>query len=259
MLAARRETLAQDARRGRLDMGITNSSSGTRIDEIADGIYRISTPVTALPGGFTFNQYLIDDDEPLLFHAGLRQIFPLVREAVASVLPPEKLRHVGYSHHEADESGALNDWLAVAPEAAPLCGAVGKMVTADDVADRPARGMADGEELSLGRHSVRWLDAPHLPHGWDCGFLYETTTRTLLCGDLFTQPGAEHPPLTEGDILGPSEAMRAQLDYFSHGRETAALIEKLAATEPTTLACMHGAAWSGDGAALLRELAGRLG
>ena len=239
-------------------MGITNSQSGTRIDDVADGIYRISTPVSALPGGFSFNQYLIEDEEPLLFHTGLRGLFPLVREAVATVLPPERLRHVGFSHHEADESGSMNEWLGTAPEAAPLCGGIAKMVGADDLFDRPAHGMADGEELSLGRHSVRWIDAPHVPHGWDCGFLYETTTRTLLCGDLFTQPGAEHEPLTEGDILGPSEAMREQLDYYAHGRDTAPLLEKLAALEPKTLACMHGAAWTGDGASLLRELAGRL-
>jgi flavorubredoxin len=240
-------------------MGVTNQQSGTRIDEVAAGLYRISTPVSALPGGFTFNQYLIDDEAPLLFHTGPRQLFPLVREAVASVMPVERLRHVGFSHTEADECGSMNEWLAVAPQAAPLCGAIAKMVSTDDMSDRPARALADGEELSLGSRSVRWLDAPHLPHGWDCGFLFDVKTRTLLCGDLFTQPGADHEPLTEGDILGPSEAMREQLDYFSHGRDTARLLDKLATTEPTTLACMHGAAWSGDGASLLRELGRRLG
>ena len=128
------------------------------------------------------------------------------------------------------------------------------MVSVDDLADRPARSLAEGETLDLGEMRVRWLDAPHLPHAWECGYLFEETTRTLLCGDLFTQPGAEHAPLTEGDILGPSEAMRAQMDYFSHSRSTAALLEKLAATRPRTLACMHGSAWTGDGQRLLLDL-----
>jgi flavorubredoxin len=242
-------------------MKITNAQTNTSIAEISEGIYRISTPVPAnpaLPGGFTFNQFLIDDDQPLLFHTGPRQIFGLVREAIESVIPVSKLRYIGLSHFEADECAGLNDFLAVAPEASPLCGMVGKMVSVDDFADREAHGMGDGEELSLGRHSVRWLDAPHLPHGWDCGYLFEPPTRTLLCGDLFTQPGDSHEAITEGDILGPSEAMRAQLDYYAHGSQTAALLDKLAATAPRTLACMHGASWRGDGAALLGELSGRL-
>jgi flavorubredoxin len=241
-------------------MGVTNSASGTRIDEIAEGIFRIHTPVppTAIPGGFSFNQYLLLDDEPLLFHTGLRKMFPLVREAVASVMPPERVRHLAFSHFEADECGALNDWLGVATRAAPLCGRIAAMVSVDDVADRPARVLADGEEVRLGSHVVRWIDAPHMPHAWECGFLFESTTKTLLCGDLFTQGGAAHPPVTEADILGPSEAMRKGLDYFSHTRHARVLLEKLAATEPTTLACMHGAAWKGDGAALLRALANEL-
>jgi flavorubredoxin len=242
-------------------MKITNTQSGTSISEIGDGIYRISTPVPpnpALPGGFTFNQFLIADDEPLLFHTGPRKLFALVREAIEAVLPVAELRHLGLSHLEADESGSLNEFLAVAPNAAPLCGMVAKMVSVDDVADREARGLGDGEQLSLGKHTVRWLDTPHLPHGWDCGYLFEESTQTLLCGDLFTQPGHVHDPLTEGDILEPSEAMRSQMDYFAHGASTGSLLEKLAETAPTTLACMHGAAWRGDGAALLRALAGRL-
>jgi flavorubredoxin len=237
---------------------ITNQTSGTRIDEVADGIYRISTPVTIVPGGFTFNQYLIVDDEPLLFHTGPRRSFPLVREAVQAILPPERLRHVGLSHFEADECGALNDFLALAPHAAPVCGRIAAMVSVDDVADRKARALGDGESIALGRHSVRWLDTPHVPHAWECGFLFEERTRTLLCGDLFTQPGAEHPPLTKGDVLGPSEAMREQLDYYAHSTSTRATLERLADLRPTTLACMHGAAWEGDGDALLRALADRL-
>lgn len=239
-------------------MGIVNQQSGTRIDEIEAGVYRISTPVTVIPGGFTFNQYLIDDDMPLLFHSGLRRMFPLVVAAVNTVLPVERLRYVGLSHFEADECGALNEFLAVAPQAVPLCGSVAKMVSVDDVADRQAHGLGDGEELSLGRHRVRWLDTPHLPHAWECGFLYESSTRTLLCGDLFTQPGAMHEPLTEKDILGPSEGMRQMMDYYAHAKNTGALLEKLAVLEPRTLACMHGAAWRGNGAQLIRALAERL-
>jgi flavorubredoxin len=234
---------------------ITNNGSGTRIDEIAQGIYRISTPVTLLPGGFTFNQYLIADEEPLLFHTGPRRMFPLVSEAVASVVPLEGLRHVGFSHFEADECGSLNEFLAVAPAAQPVCGRIAAMVSVDDVADRKARALAEGETLCLGDHTVRWLDAPHVPHAWECGFLFEERTRTLLCGDLFTQGGAEHAPVTESDILGPSEAMRAGLDYWAHSTSTRPTLERLAALDPVTLACMHGSAWRGDGAGLLRALA----
>ena len=237
---------------------MTNEASKTRIDEVAEGIYRISTPVTVLPGGFTFNQYLIVDEEPLLFHTGPRRMFPLVREAVDAVLPAERLRHVGLSHFEADECGSLNEFLAVAPQAALLCGRIAAMVSVDDVADRKARALADGERLVLGRHAVRWVDAPHVPHAWECGFLFEEATRTLLCGDLFTQPGAEHPAVTSGDILGPSEAMREGLDYWAHAASTRPTLERLASLQPTTLACMHGPAWTGDGAGLIRELAARL-
>ncbi len=237
-------------------MIVTNSQSGTNVCEVADGIYRISTPIRSNngPAAFSFNQYLVLDDEPLLFHTGLRRLFPLVREAVASLMPVERLRYLAFSHVEADECGALNDWLAVAPQSVPVCGKVAAMVSVGDMADRPPRALADGETLSLGRHSVRWFDTPHLPHGWECGYLMEERTRTLLCGDLFTQPGTGEVAVTESDILGPSEAFRLEMDYFSHGRDAPALIERLAAAQPTTLACMHGSVWRGDGAALLRAL-----
>lgn len=238
-------------------MAVTNTQSGTNVHEIAQGIYRINTPAL-LPGdavGFSFNQYLIDDDEPLLFHTGLRQLFPVVLEAVASVMPVARLRHVAFSHVEADECGALNLWLAAAPRATPLCGTVAAMVSIGDLADRPPRALADGEAVALGHHTVRWFDAPHLPHAWECGFLMEELTGTLLCGDLFTQPGSGRPALTEADILGPSEAFRHAMDYFSHGKHAGALLEKLALAQPGTLACMHGSAWRGDGAGLLRALA----
>jgi flavorubredoxin len=239
-------------------MAVTNNESGTNIFEIADGIYRINTPLSVVPGGFSFNQYLIVDDEPMLFHTGLRRMFPLVREAVATVMPVERLRYVGLSHFEADECGSLNEWLAVAPQAVAVCSRVAAMTSVQDVADRPPRALTDGETLSLGSHRVRWFDTPHLPHAWECGLMMEQQTRTLLCGDLFTQPGDKTPALTESDILGPSERMRKGLDYFAHTPNTREMLERLAAEEPATLACMHGSAWRGDGAALLRELADNL-
>lgn len=239
-------------------MLVTNTESGTNVHEIAEGIYRINTPLAVVPGGFSFNQYLIDDDEPLLFHTGLRKLFPLVREAVRSVMPVEKLRYVALSHFEQDECGSLNDWLAVAPQATAVCSKVGAMTSINDLAERPPRALADGETLSLGSHQMRWFETPHLPHGWDCGYMMEHKTRTLMCGDLFTQGGVGAQAITESDILGPSEAMRQGLDYFSHARNTREMLERLASAEPATLACMHGSAWHGDGASLLRALADAL-
>jgi flavorubredoxin len=240
-------------------MSVTNSQAGTNVHEVADGIYRINTPVV-IPGGgrFSFNQYLIADDAPLLYHTGPRKMFPLVREAVASVLAVERLRYIALSHVEADECGSLNEWLAVAPHARPLCGRVAAMVSIEDLADRPPRALAEGEALSLGNHQVRWSDTPHLPHAWECGLLTEERTSTLFCGDLFTQGGADLPPVTESDILEPSEAFRHEMDYFSHTKHAYPMIERLASTGPTTLACMHGSAWRGDGASLLRALADAL-
>jgi len=239
---------------------ITNTTTGTNVHEIAAGIYRINTPI-ALPGGagdFNFNQYLIVDDEPLLFHTGLRRLFPLVSEAVAALVPLRKLRYVAFSHFEADECGALNEFLAVAPHAEPVCGQIGAMVSVNDVADRPARPLSDGEVLQLGQHELRWYDTPHVPHAWDCGLMMELTTRTFLCGDLFTQGGRGEVAVTESDILEPSEAFRGPLDYFAHAPQTGVMLERFAAERPQVLACMHGSAWRGDGAALLRALAGRL-
>lgn len=235
---------------------ITNPQSGTNVHEIADGVYRINTPVD-LPDGsaFSFNQYLVADDEPLLFHTGPRGLFELVRGAIAAVMPVERLRHLAFSHVEADECGSLNLLLAAAPAAAPLCSRIGAMVSVNDLADRPPRTLADGETLSIGKRTLRWYDTPHVPHGWDCGLLMDTSTGTFFCGDLFTQGGRGERALTDGDILGPSEAFRAPLDYFAHAPQTAATLLRLAAARPTTLACMHGSAWRGDGEALLRHLA----
>ena len=235
---------------------ITNAASGTTLHEIAPGFYRINTPVRIAGGpDFNFNQYLVDDDEPLLFHTGPRRMFPLVAEAIGAVLPVERLRYVAFSHFEADECGALNDLLAAAPHATAVCSRVAAMVSIDDVAVRPARALADGDVLITGRNAFRWFDTPHVPHGWECGFMMEMTSHTLLCGDLFTQGGSGHAPVTDRDILGPSEAFRGAMDYYAHAPNTAFSLERLAREKPTTLACMHGSAWQGDGAALLRALA----
>lgn len=237
-------------------MPVTNQHTGTRVDVIAQDIYRISTPVAPNPGlpqGFTFNQFLIVDEDPVLFHTGPRRMFPLVREAVASVMPVDRLRWVSFSHFEADECGSLNEWLAVAPRAQALCSRVGAAVSVNDVGDRPARGLADGEVLEIGGKRVRWFDTPHLPHGWDAGYLAELTTRTLFCGDVFTQMGDKPEPVTEGDILGPT--MRSGLvDYFANPGGAGPALERLAASEPALLACMHGSSYRGDGGALLRQL-----
>jgi flavorubredoxin len=236
---------------------ITNQSSGTNVHEIADGIYRVNTSVAISggPGAFNFNQYLIADDESLVFHTGPRRMFPLVSEAIAKIVPLDKLRYIAFSHFEADECGSLNEFLAVAPHAVPVCSRVAALVSVDDVADRAARPLADGETLKLGRHEVRWYDTPHMPHAWECGLMMELHTSTFLCGDLFTQGGTGETPLTEADILGPSEAFRGQMDYYAHSPDTTAILERLAGEHPKVLACMHGSAWRGDGAALLRSLA----
>ncbi len=234
-------------------MGVTNPQSGTRVDEVAAGIFRINTPARDVPGGFSFNQYLIVDEQPLLFHTGPRRMSALVQEAIASVLPLNKLRFIGFSHFESDECGSLNELLARAPDAVPLCGRVNAMINGD-MFDRPPRALADGEAISLGSHRLQWLDTPHLPHAWECGYLMEESTRTLLCGDLFTQGGSEQPAVTSADILGPSEAFRKQMDYYSHTTNARAMLGRLAALHPTTLACMHGSAWQGDGSKLLDAL-----
>lgn len=236
---------------------ITNSSAGTNVHEIAAGIFRIDTPAV-FPGGsgaFSFSQYLVADDEPLVFHTGPRRMFPLVSEAIGRILPLQSLRYIAFSHYEADERGSLNDFLAAAPNAVPVCSQVGAMVSVNDIADWPARPLADGEILTLGLYALRWHDTPHLPHGWDCGMMFDTHTRTFFCGDLFTQGGTGDVPITERDILGPSEDFRRPMDYFAHCPDTAAMLERLASTSPVVLACMHGSAWRGDGGVLIRELA----
>jgi flavorubredoxin len=211
-----------------------------------------------IPGGFTFNSYLIDDEEPLLFHTGYRKLFPITMEAIKSVIPVEKLRWIGGSHFESDEFGALNDFLTIAPEATPFAAEIGVLTSINDFALRPARGLADGEEFSIGGRRMKWFYTPHVPHGWDCGILFDLSSKTLLCGDLFTQPGANMPAVTESEVLTSSEGMRGMMDYYAHATSTSTILERLARLHPSTLACQHGSAYRGDGGALLRELASLL-
>lgn len=236
---------------------ISNEEYGTNIEEIASGIYRISTPMppSVIPGGFSFNQYLIVDDEPLLFHTGPRRMFSLVCEAIEKVMPVQDLRFIGLSHVESDECGALNEFLDIAPTSQPLCSSIAAMTSINDMADRIPRIMEDGDVLNIGKHNLKWLNTPHLPHGWESGYLFEENTATLLCGDLFTQPGTGDNPLVDTDILTPSEEFRKKLNYFAQTRQAGDSLRRLAECKPTVLACMHGSAWTGDGESLLLRLA----
>jgi flavorubredoxin len=229
----------------------------TRISEIALGIYRLSTfvPDIAPPAGFTFNQFLVVGDEPLLFHTGLRKMFPLTRDAVGRIMPVERLRWIAFGHYEADECGAMNEWLAVAPNAQVAHGATGCLVSLNDMADRPPRQLDDGETIHLGQGKrVRYIDTPHIPHGWDAGVLYEESTGTLMCGDLFTQLG-DGPALTEGDVVGPAVAAEDLFKYSCLNPAMGATIRGLCRLAPRTLALMHGPSFAGDGAAALSALA----
>jgi flavorubredoxin len=228
----------------------------TKISEIADGIFRLSTfvPDIAPPAGFVFNQFLILGDEPLLFHTGLRKVFGLTRDALSRIMPPERLRWIGFGHFEADECGALNEWLAAAPQAQAAHGQIGCMVSLADMADRPPRPLSNGELLDLGGGKrVRYIDTPHTPHGWDAGLLFEESTATLLCGDLFTQPG--DIARTESDIVAPAIAAEDMFQYSCLNPNMGSTIRSLADFAPRTLALMHGPSFSGDGAAALRALA----
>jgi flavorubredoxin len=229
----------------------------TRIDEIADGILRLSTfvPEVAAPAGFTFNQFLVLGEEPLLFHTGLRRMFPLVREALARIIPPERLRWIAFGHYEADECGAMNEWLAVAPHAQVAHGQVGCMVSLNDMADRAPRVLADGEAIDIGGKRLRYLDTPHVPHGWDAGVMFEEATGTLLCGDLFTHAGDGRPALTGADVVGPAAAAEDMFGASSLTPGMGRTIRRLAGVSPRTLAIMHGSSFAGDGAAALEALA----
>ncbi len=237
---------------------ITDIATSTRVDEVAAGIYRICTPMDVIPGGFTFNSYLIDDEEPVLFHTGYRKLFPVTLAAIERVMPAGKLRWIGGSHFEGDEFGALNELLAAAPAATAFGAEIGVLTSLNDYADRPARGFGDGESFSIGGRRMKWMNTPHVPHGWDCGVLFDEKTRTLFCGDLFTQAGANMPAVTESEVLTASEGMRGMMDYYAHATSTAEILERLAALGPAMLACQHGSAYRGDGAALLRELSATL-
>jgi len=226
------------------------------IDEIGAGIYRLSVfvPEAAPPAGFTFNHFLFAGDEPLLFHCGKRKMFPLVSAAVARVMPVERLRWLGFGHFEADECGSMNEWLAVAPAAQLAHGAVGCRVSISDMADREPRLLSDREVIDIGGKRFRYIDTPHVPHGWDAGVMFEEATGTLLCGDLFTRVG-NGPAITESDIIEQSITSESLLHYTSLGPSTGSTVRKLAAFKPKVLATMHGSSFSGDGAKALSALA----
>jgi len=227
----------------------------THTDEVAEGIYRFSTLVPDIgPTGFTFNQYLIDDEQPLLFHTGPRAMFPHVAEAIEAITPLSGLRWITFGHVEADECGAMNNLLAAAPHAAVAHGELGCTVSLNDLADRPPTPLEDGQAIELGHHRVRHIDTPHVPHGWEARVLYEETTRTLLCGDLFTQLG-QGPALTEHDIVEPAAQAEDIFGATCLTPRTGPTIRELARLEPTTLAVMHGSCFTGNSAAALHDLA----
>jgi flavorubredoxin len=211
-------------------------------------------PEIAAPAGFTFNQFVVKADEPLLFHCGPRQMFPLVSEAAASVVPLDQLRWITFGHVESDECGSMNEWLAAAPRAEVAHGMIGCMVSLNDMADRPPRALADGEVMDVGGKRVRHLDTPHVPHAWEARVLYEESTNTLLCGDLGTQVG-DGAPVTEDDVVGPAMETEDMFLASCLTPTTAPTIRKLAELQPTTLAIMHGSSFSGDGGATLNALA----
>jgi len=227
----------------------------TTTDEIADGIFRISTWVPEVtPDGFTFNQFLVRGDESLLFHTGPRGLFPTVSEAVGRLIDPTTLRWVSFGHVEADESGSMNAWLATAPDCQVAFGALGCMVSLDDLCDRPPRPLAEGEVVDLGGRQLRQISTPHVPHGWEAQVLYEETTGTLLCGDLFSQVGRTEA-ITTDDIVGPALGAEAMFRSMALGPGTPTALHQLAALAPTTLAVMHGASFTGDCATALEQLA----
>ncbi len=226
--------------------------------EVAPDLYRISIYVSEID--LQFNQFLIRDDEPLLFHTGHRVMFPLVRDAVASVIDPSSIRWLGFSHFEADECGSLNEWLQIAPAAEPVCSMIGALVSVNDFADRPAKGMADGEVLQTGKYRFRLLHTPHVPHCWDAGLLFEEETQTLLCSDLFHQSG-EVEALTESSIM---ERVRQTLvdyqagpfaNYMPYTQHSEQILYRLADLQPKTIAAMHGSTFTGNGEQALRDLA----
>jgi flavorubredoxin len=231
----------------------------TAIDEIAPDVFRLSIFVPEMD--MQFNHFLVRDEEPLLFHTGLKRMFPALHEAVATLIDPAMLRHIAWSHFESDECGALNNWLGVAPEAQPICTLVGKLVSVDDFSLRPARGMTDDDVLSTGKYRYRFYRSPHIPHGWDAGLLFEETQKTLFCSDLFHHFG-DVAALTESDLIAPTRSAMQQLQqgplagYMPYTRQTEGVLRSLADLKPETLAVMHGSSYKGDGDRLLLDLAG---
>ena len=218
----------------------------TNIHEIAEGVYRLSTLVPeAAPGGFTFNQYLIDADEPMLFHTGARQLFPLVSEAVGKVVDVARLRWVSFGHVESDESGSMNQWLAAAPTAEVAFNPLGCMVSLNDLCDRPPRPMGPGEGLDIGGHTVQVIHTPHVPHGWEAQVMFDEATRTLFCGDLFTQAGESPAIVHDADLIQPAIDAEDLFGATALTAQTAPTIRRLADLEPRTLALMHGPAYAG--------------
>jgi flavorubredoxin len=230
----------------------------TDIQEIASGIFRFSTFIPGItPEGFTFNQFLVRAEEPMLFHCGPRAMFPLVSEAVSRVIPLDRLRWISFGHVESDECGSMNAWLAAAPQAQVAHGEVACMVSLNDLADRMPRVLADDEVVDLGGARVRFLATPHVPHGWEAGVFMEETSGTLLCGDLLAHFG-NGPAITETDVVGPALAAERMFHAMSMAPNTGAVLERLAALQPQTLAIMHGSSFRGDGAKALRALAAGL-
>ncbi len=230
----------------------------TKTDEIAEGVYRFSTAVTGIgPEPFTFNQFLIDAEAPMLFHLGQRGFFPLISAAVARVTQLDRIRYLSCGHVEADECGALNRWLAAAPHAEIVHGRTACMVSLNDLADRPPRALEDGEVIDLGGRRMRWIDTPHVPHGWEAGVMWEETASTLFCGDLLTH-GGDGPAITESDVTAPAIAMEAMFHAMTMSPNTSAVLNRLADLGPARLALMHGSSFRGDGAGALRTLASHL-
>lgn len=231
----------------------------TAIHEIAPDLFRLSIYVPDID--MQFNHFLVRDEEPLLFHAGLKAMFPAVRDAVAKLIDPASLRHIAWSHFESDECGALNEWLQLAPAAQPVCTLVGKLVSVDDFSIRSARGMTADDALSTGRYRFRFHRSPHIPHGWDAGVLFEETRKTLFCSDLFHHFG-DVDPITPSDLIEPTRQAMRRLQqgplagYMPYTRQTEGVLRALAGLKPETLAVMHGSSYTGDGARLLIDLAG---
>ena len=227
------------------------------LHEIAWDVFRISVFVPEI--NLTFNHFLVKDDEPLLFHAGLRGMFPLVREAVAKIIDPASIRHIGFSHFESDECGALNHWLEIAPQAQAVCGLVGALVSVNDFANRPPRAMNREDVLCTGKRRFRFLPTPQIPHGWDASLMFEETGKTLFCSDLFFQAGKGEPVRTEGFMESCRETLVAFeggpfAGSFPYTHRTEAVLKDVASYQPQTLAVMHGASYSGDGGQALTDL-----